>query len=105
MDDSGVPAMVNVLAIDRGTLYVGGEFISVGGEDRSGEVIEGIRMLGLDALMLIGGPAAVADSPQLIEVEFARLRAAAAAKLGDGGQADGQIVGFERQSPRRAELG
>ena len=54
---------------------------------------------------LVGRAAAIADAPQLMEVELVGFGAAAAAELLDRGQADGKVVALEREGARDAELG
>ena len=49
-------------------------------------------------LVLVGRAAAVADAPQLMEVELVGFGAAAAAELLDRGQADRKVVSSRRRA-------
>ena len=53
----------------------------------------------------VAGAAAIADAPQLVQVELVGLVAAAAAELVDHRQADRQVVAVEGERPRGRELG
>jgi len=52
---------------------------------------------------MVGGAAAVTDSPKLMKIELVGLRAAAAAELLDRGKADREVVALEREGSRNAE--